>query len=121
MWAPIIVVIIVAWILQAVFTFMQMANFRQRMQELRTKGTLGVGKVSKKFGIGAIVLLVSSDQKTITEAEELFGVTVFARFKKDEALKGLSFEEVEKLEFEKDSKQEAVEQALKNLKKKLEK
>ncbi len=91
------------------------------MQELRTKGTIGVGKVTKKFGIGAIVLLVSSDNKTITEAEEMFGVTVFARFKEDENLKGLSFEEIENLEFKKESKQEAVEQALNNLKKKINK
>jgi DNA-binding transcriptional regulator of glucitol operon len=44
------------------------------------------------------------------------GISVFARFKKDEELIGLSIEELEDKQFKGKSKQEAVEKALDNLK-----
>jgi glucitol operon activator protein len=116
MWGTVIVIIIIAWLMQAFFTYLQISNYRKRIKELKQKGKIGIGKVSKKLGIGTIIFLVSNDCKTIIDAEKMSGISVFARFKKDEELIGLSIEELEDKQFKGKSKQEAVEKALDNLK-----
>ncbi len=116
MWVRVIILIIIAWVMQALFTFLQISNYRKRIKELKKKGKLGIGKVSRKLSSGTIVFLVSDDSKTIIDAERMSGITVFARFKKDEELIGKSLEELEGKEFKNKAKTEAVEKALENLK-----
>jgi len=120
MWGTVIIIIISAWILQAFFTYLQISNYRKRIRELKKKGRIGIGKVSKKLGIGTILFLVSNENRVIIDAEKMSGVTVFARFKKDEELIGKSFADIESMNFKRDSKREAVTKALDNLKTQLE-
>ncbi|RCW47361.1 MULTISPECIES: transcriptional regulator GutM [unclassified Halanaerobium] len=116
MWVRVIILIIIAWILQALFTFLQISNYRKRIRELKKKGKLGIGKVSRKLSAGTIVFLVSDDSKTIIDAERMSGITVFARFKKDKELIGKSLAELEEKEFKNKAKTEAVKKAVENLK-----
>ncbi|MGM0603195.1 MAG: transcriptional regulator GutM [Bacillota bacterium] len=116
MWVRVIILIIIAWVMQALFTFLQISNYRKRIRELKKKGKLGIGKVSRKLSAGTIVFLVSDDAETIIDAERMSGITVFARFKKDEELIGKSVVELEEKEFKNKARAEAVKEALENLK-----
>lgn len=123
-WKLFIFIFIIAWIVQGIFTYLQVNNYRKRISELSKRGYVGIGKKSKKLGIGRILLLVSNHHKEIIHVEEMKGISVFTRFKEKEDLnknlKGYSLEELEKKEFENEDLAEAIDKAIKDLRNKFE-
>lgn len=82
-WKWLLLFIAAAWALQGLLTSWQMRNFRRRFAELSrnaTDGYLGVGSSAGRIRAGAVVLIVTDTEGTITQAECMTGRTVFARF-----------------------------------------
>jgi glucitol operon activator protein len=84
-----------AWILQGVLVYFQIKNFQSKLNEMRTKGKVGVGTVKGRFGKGVILMLCINDENLITDAQIMSGTTVFARFVPFHALINQNIEHVE--------------------------
>lgn len=72
--------IFLALILQRVFTYFQMKDFRQNAAQLRKVGRIGAGTVKRRFGAGAIVLLAADTNEIVIDGRILQGMSVFAKF-----------------------------------------
>ncbi|VBB07340.1 glucitol operon activator [Lucifera butyrica] len=85
-----------AYVIQSLMAYLQMAHFKKIVRELRAKGIVGIGAKKRKLMAGNIVILVSDQSGDIVEAWTMRGVSVFARFKKIENIRGLSLHELRK-------------------------
>ena len=72
--------IFLALILQGVFTYFQMKDFRQNAAQLRKLGRIGAGTVKRKLGVGAIVILAADTNEIVVAGRILQGISVFAKF-----------------------------------------
>lgn len=70
-----------AFILQAVFSMIQMRHFSKEFVKLRRKGKVACGRQAGCFHAGAIVMFLIDDAGIIQEARKLEGVTFLARVK----------------------------------------
>ena len=71
--------IVGAFILQAVFSAVQMRHFSKEFVKLRRKGKVACGRQAGGFRAGAIVMFLLDDDGIIREARKLEGVTFLAR------------------------------------------
>lgn len=76
--------------LQGCFSYLQAKNYINRLKELKKKGIVGVGVNKGKLSSGTIIMLVSDKNGTILDCEELHGITVFSRFKKNSIYNGIN-------------------------------
>ncbi|WP_434578199.1 transcriptional regulator GutM [Thermoanaerobacterium thermosaccharolyticum] len=76
--------------LQGCLSYLQAKNYINKLKELKKKGIVGVGVNKGKLSAGTIIMLVSDRNGTILDCEELHGVTVFSRFKKNNIYKGIN-------------------------------
>lgn len=90
MWGNFIIIFALIWGLQFLLTHLQVKQYRKHIREFtkRKSGYLGTGYYKKKFGTGALVLLVCDEELDIVEAKVMKGITVFARFKDRKELIG---------------------------------
>ncbi|GAB2026305.1 transcriptional regulator GutM [Lactovum odontotermitis] len=77
------------YIIQSIFSMIQIKSFNRAFQQLRKKGKVVVGKKSGHLAAGTILLFLVSDEGVIQEAIKMQGISVFARFKKFEQFNGL--------------------------------
>ncbi|MFC6169991.1 transcriptional regulator GutM [Loigolactobacillus jiayinensis] len=90
----IILIIFVAFILQAGLGFLQLQNFTHHYQTLRRQGRVLIGRNPKRFQAGTL-LLVALDQDGVIRACQLMkGVTIFARFQTITRFNGQRFIEL---------------------------
>lgn len=75
------IVIAIAFVLQAVFSAMQMKYFSNEFIRLRRKGRVACGRKAGGFHAGAIVMFQIDENGIIREARKLEGTTVLARIK----------------------------------------
>ncbi|MHC1684565.1 MAG: transcriptional regulator GutM [Clostridiaceae bacterium] len=75
-------------ILQGVFTWFQINNYKKTVRSLRRKGKIGIGTQKGKLKAGKIVILVSNELGKIVTGKEMRGSTIFARFKDIEGIQG---------------------------------
>lgn len=88
------ILFILAFIMQYVFTFIQMKSFKVSYKNLRKKGRVVIGKKKGAYRAGAIVMMAIDDNNYIIDTEYMQGTTVFARFKKLDCLNGYNIETI---------------------------
>ena len=85
----VLLAIVGAFILQAVFTMIQMRHFSKEFVKLRRRGKVACGRKAGGFRAGAIVMFLIDDDGIIQEAKKMEGVTFMARVKPMEGFAGL--------------------------------
>lgn len=84
----------IVFLLQSIFGFLQVKNFTNTFKRMNQKGKVLIGKNPKKVHAGTILLLNIDDQARILDSEIMKGVSVLARFKEFNSLKGKSLPEL---------------------------
>ena len=85
----------VFWVLQTAGAWMQWRHYQQSVagnRENWTQGYLGVGKSRRKFGFGAVAMVVVSPELRVKKVQVMTGMSIFARFKDVVAFEGMSLE-----------------------------
>lgn len=81
-------VIMAAFLLQAVLSALQMRHFSKEFIKLRKQGKVACGRQAGGFHAGAIAMFLIDDNGIIREARKLEGVTCLARVKVMDGFKG---------------------------------
>lgn len=71
----------VAFLLQIIFSMLQMKYFSSQFVKLRKRGKVAVGRKNGFFFAGAIVMFLIDDDGIILEGKKMEGVTCLARVK----------------------------------------
>ncbi len=85
----------VFWVLQTAGAWMQWRHYKQSVagnRENWKQGYLGVGKSRRKFGFGAIAMVVVSQDMRVKKVQIMTGMSIFARFKDVAAYEGITLE-----------------------------
>lgn len=85
------------WLLQGVFSYFQVRNYRETVGRLKVKGRLLIAREKGRFKAGIIMIMAVDDKGIIVAAEEMKGITVFHKFRKLESVIGKSIYEDEEL------------------------
>lgn len=81
-------VIMAAFLLQAVFSALQMRHFSKEFIKLRKQGKVACGRQAGGFHAGAIAMFLIDENGMIREARKLEGVTCLARVKVMDGFEG---------------------------------
>lgn len=81
-------------IVQGIFTYFQVNNYRKTVRKLKSKGYLGIGIEKGYLKAGKMVIIVSDNLGKIVTGEEMKGRTIFSRFKE---IKGIENQDVSRL------------------------
>ncbi|MDD3810561.1 MAG: transcriptional regulator GutM [Erysipelotrichaceae bacterium] len=92
---PLIIIFIIAFMLQYLFTFMQIRSFNGAYRLLKNQGRVAIGSYKGSFFAGAIVMFSVGEDGVIIEGKIMQGVTVFARFKSLGGFEGLPIEKID--------------------------
>ena len=76
-----IILIILMWALQCIFTLFQLKYFNREYTALRKKGFVLIGKQRSRISRGCVVLLLITRDGDILDAKVMNGYTVFTRFR----------------------------------------
>ena len=76
-----IILIILVWALQCVFTLFQLKYFNREYINLRKKGFVLIGKQRSRISRGCVILLLITRDGEILDGKVMNGYTVFTRFK----------------------------------------
>ena len=85
----------VFWVLQTAGAWMQWRHYQLSIAANRdnwNSGFLGVGKSRRKFGFGAVAMIVVSQDLRVKKVQVMTGMSIFARFKDIAAYEGMSLE-----------------------------
>jgi len=101
MWTTFIFIFASIWALQFLLTHFQVKHYQSEIKKLskRDSGFLGTGYYKKRFGNGAIIVLVCDENARITDAKVMKGLTVFARFRNMQQLTGMKLEDSRLVDF----------------------
>ncbi|MBO8162695.1 MAG: transcriptional regulator GutM [Brevibacillus sp.] len=82
------------WLLQIYFTIRQSKHYQRQFYEMQqqSSGYMGVGVSKRRFGRGAVVMITTDPNGIITRAKQMSGLTVFARFREQNAMVGKPIE-----------------------------
>ncbi|MGM8213446.1 transcriptional regulator GutM [Virgibacillus sp. W0430] len=88
MWGYVIIGFVLMWVLQIILSSYQLKHYNKTLKEMsqRNSGFLGVGVDKRRFGVGSVVIIVCNKEGVVTESRMLEGVTVFQRFKQNNAI-----------------------------------
>ena len=84
----ILVVVGIAFAMQAILGFFQMRNLTDEFIQLRRKGKVAFGRKSGGFRAGAVVMFRIDEDGIIREGKKLEGTTAFARVRPLEGFEG---------------------------------
>ena len=73
-------VLLILMVMQVIGTHLQVKKYRKAVHKLHKLGNLGVGAKRGKLGGGNIVIIACKADGTVTGAEEMKGMTIFAGF-----------------------------------------
>ena len=76
-----IILIILVWALQCVFTLFQLKYFNREYINLRKKGFVLIGKQRSRISRGCVILLLITKDGEILDGKVMNGYTVFTRFR----------------------------------------
>lgn len=85
----------VFWVLQTAGAWIQWRHYQKSVagnRESWKQGYLGVGKSRRKFGFGAIAMIVVSHDLRVKKVQVMTGMSIFARFKDVVAYEGMELE-----------------------------
>lgn len=93
-WGVVVLLFAGLWILQIVLTQLQSRHYYQQLREMQRQpsGFLGVGVNKRRFGTGAVVILVTDTEGVVTQCRRMSGVSVFSRFQPWQELIGQSID-----------------------------
>ncbi|MED4582723.1 transcriptional regulator GutM [Brevibacillus choshinensis] len=82
-WGYVVLLFAGLWVLQVVFTQLQSRHYYQKLREMQRQpnGYLGVGVNKRRFGVGAVIILVTNVQGNVTQCARMSGISVFSRFR----------------------------------------
>ncbi|GIO09927.1 hypothetical protein J31TS6_59550 [Brevibacillus reuszeri] len=82
-WGYVVLLFAGLWILQVVFTQLQSRHYYRELREMQRQpsGYLGVGVNKRRFGVGAVIILVTDVQGNVTNCKRMSGISVFSRFR----------------------------------------
>lgn len=86
--------IVGAFILQSIFSALQMKHFSNEFIKLRRQGRVACGRQAGGFRAGAIVMFLLDDDGYIREAKKMEGVTFLARVKGMDGFVGRHIEDL---------------------------
>ncbi len=98
LWQIALIVLVAAWSMQALGTFVQMRHYSTVMGEVSasfTDGYLGAGNARSKLGAGVILLLVVGPDRIVRRLLVMRGRSVFARFRRIATLEGESLDSLD--------------------------
>ena len=101
LWQIALIVLVAAWSMQALGTFVQMRHYSTVMGEVSasfTDGYLGAGNARSKLGAGVILLLVVGPDRIVRRLLVMRGRSVFARFRRIATLEGESLDSLDSLD-----------------------
>lgn len=83
------------WMCQILLALWQAKHFRRQLLRMgnQESGYLGVGVHRRRFGPGAVVILVTDAEGRVTNCKMMAGMSVLARFRKVPELIGKGLEE----------------------------
>ena len=84
----ILIVVGIAFLMQALLGFIQMRNLTDEFIKLRRKGKVAFGRKSGGFKAGAVVMFRIDEEGIVQEARKLEGTTAFARVKNMDGFEG---------------------------------
>ena len=84
----ILIVVGIAFLMQAILGFVQMRNLTDEFIKLRRKGKVAFGRKSGGFKAGAVVMFRIDEEGIVQEARKLEGTTAFARVKNMDGFEG---------------------------------
>ncbi|MBU0278234.1 transcriptional regulator GutM [Gemella sp. zg-1178] len=82
--------ILIAFILQYLLTYIQIQSFHKYYRKMRQKGRVVIGRKKGAFRAGAIVMFAIDDKQKVIDGAVMQGVTVLARFHRYDAFNGLN-------------------------------
>jgi|GEM_PF-1957378 len=93
-WGVVVLMFAGLWIMQIVLTQLQSRHYYQQLREMQQQpsGYLGVGVNKRRFGTGAVVILVTDTEGMVTQCRRMAGVSVFSRFQPWQELTGQSID-----------------------------
>lgn len=77
----ILAIIFGLWILQGILSVFQVKNYRKAVRRLSSKGRLLTARQKGKLGEGIIMIFAIDTNGLVLEAEQMRGITVFAKFR----------------------------------------
>lgn len=83
----------VFWVLQTGGAWLQWRHYQQSVagnRENWKQGYLGVGKSRRKFGFGAVAMVVVSPELRVEKLQVMTGMSVFARFRDVAGYEGMT-------------------------------
>ena len=83
-----IIVVGIAFLLQGLFSFLQMRHLSNEFIKLRRKGKVPFGRKSGGFRAGAVVMFRIDDDGIIQEGRMLSGLTAFAKVRPLDGFEG---------------------------------
>lgn len=117
-----LVLLFVFWVLQSAGAWVQWRHYQQSLagnRENWKQGFLGVGTSRRKFGFGAVAMLVVSPDLRVKKLQVMNGISIFARFKDIAAYEGLTLDALElvlKSKKPNDQTSKAIHQAINRIK-----
>jgi glucitol operon activator protein len=104
------------WMLQILFTVWQANHYRRQLHLMgkQESGYLGVGVHRRRFGPGAVVILVTDPEGRVTNCKMMAGMSVWARFRKVPELIGKRLEDC-RVEMPKKAKHIALNMAIEKI------
>lgn len=91
------IVVFALWIVQGILSYFQIKNFNGKLAKFKNYHKYGIGQVKGWLGKGTIVVLGIDSYNNIVDAEMMSGISVFARFKPLDVLKGHRLQEIDSL------------------------
>lgn len=89
-----LVLLVIAWTLQGISSFLQAKRFYGRVQQMRTLGRCAVGVAGSIYRTKAYGVLAVDAQDRIVRAEKLTGFTVFAQLRPVDSLVGYTLSDL---------------------------
>lgn len=83
------ILILLAFILQYLLTYIQMQSFNKHYRKLRQLGRVVIGRKKGLIRAGAIIMFAIDDKDKILSGSSMQGVTVLARFKEFNYFNGI--------------------------------
>ncbi|UYZ12257.1 transcriptional regulator GutM [Brevibacillus sp. WF146] len=82
-WGFFILLFVCMWVLQILLAAAQARHYREQLRELQRheRGFLGVGVSRRRFGAGAVVIVVTDERGVVTHCRKMAGISVFSRFR----------------------------------------
>jgi len=91
------IIIFALWIVQGILSYFQIKNFNGKLAKFKNYHKYGIGQVKGWLGKGAIAILGIDSCNNIVDAEIMSGISVFARFRSLDLLKGKNIQEIDSI------------------------